>query len=199
MDQFTHRQLGISRQRQLHPNRVLPTLHSFVFNRDAGGIRDRRIDPHLWLDRPLRRRPTAATKGQSDFWPVCFWSGDARADLALAEVLLSVRLDFARFDFGVGESMPGSPQPLASTPIWRLAAGRVALARRVGLRVLLGDVELLFLSEVDLSYARRTIPPHFRNAVAGLRRLHSLRARAIWTEEFSLAPLVRVKDLKSTS
>src|SRR5205807_6671310 len=58
---------------------------------------------------------------------------------------------------------------------------------RTGMRVLLGNVELLLVPEMDLSHPGRGILANFRNASAGLWRLHPLRAGTVHVEELFLA------------
>ena len=52
---------------------------------------------------------------------------------------------------------------------------------------LLGNVELLLVPEMDLSHPGRGILANFRNASAGLWRLHPLRAGTVHLEELFLA------------
>src|SRR5258708_6756229 len=55
------------------------------------------------------------------------------------------------------------------------------------MRFLLGNVELLLVPEMDLSHPGRGILANFRNASAGLWRLHPLRAGTVHLEELFLA------------
>src|SRR5216110_1206202 len=55
------------------------------------------------------------------------------------------------------------------------------------MRFLLGNVELLLVPEMDLSHPGRGILANFRNASAGLWRLHPLRAGTVHVEELFLA------------
>src|SRR5438874_9319356 len=55
------------------------------------------------------------------------------------------------------------------------------------MRFLLGNVELLLVPEMDLSHPGRGIPANFRDASAGLWRLHPLRAGTVHVEELFLA------------
>ncbi len=60
----------------------------------------------------------------------------------------------------------------------KLATGAGFVVRGAADRFLLGDVELLLLSEVDLSSAVGQLLPRVRDAAAGLRGLSALRAGA---------------------
>ena len=75
--------------------------------------------------------------------------------LALAEILLSVCLDFAGADFRAGEPLAGPAAFSGMAAARRLAAGDFAVARRADLRVFLGDVELLVVAAMDLPHAGR--------------------------------------------
>src|SRR4029077_12350527 len=55
------------------------------------------------------------------------------------------------------------------------------------MRFLLGNVELLLVPQMDLSHPGRGILANFRNASAGLRRLHPLRAGTLHLEGLFLA------------
>src|SRR5438046_10728955 len=55
------------------------------------------------------------------------------------------------------------------------------------MRFLLGNVELLLVPEMDLSHPGRGILANFRDASAGLWRLHPLRAGTVHFEELFLA------------
>ena len=68
---------------------------------------------------------------------------------------------------------------------WRTVVS--ASTRRTGMRFLLGNVELLLVPEMDLSHLRRGIPVNFRNASAGLWRLHPVRAGTVYLEGLFLA------------
>jgi len=55
------------------------------------------------------------------------------------------------------------------------------------MRFLLGNVELLLVPEMDLSHPGRDILANFRNASAGLWRLHPVRAGTVHLEGLFLA------------
>ena len=78
---------------------------------------------------------------------------NAAADGGLAEMLLSVCLDVARVDIGTAEPLVGKRAFHGIFGAGGLAANRVAIGWGVDLRIFLGDVELLFVAEVDLSHA----------------------------------------------
>ena len=78
---------------------------------------------------------------------------NAAADGRLAEILLSVCLDVAGVDIGTAESLVGTRAFHGIFGTGGLAADRVAIGWGVDLRIFLGDVELLFVAEVDLSHA----------------------------------------------
>jgi hypothetical protein len=87
---------------------------------------------------------------------------------------------------GLGLLSGGTDQRVARSPLAcevpgarGLAARGGASCGRAGVRLLMGDVELLVLSEVDLPYSRRRVPAHLRDAALGLHRLSALRAGAL--------------------
>src|SRR5205823_14337212 len=55
------------------------------------------------------------------------------------------------------------------------------------MRFLLGDVEPLLLSEMGLSHPGHGVSANLRNAVARVRRLHSVRSGALRVKKPSLA------------
>jgi hypothetical protein len=69
----------------------------------------------------------------------------------------------------------------------RLAHSHRAFARCFGVRILLGDVELLLVSEMDLSYSGVRFFSGFRDAATRIWRLRSVRAGVVCVEEFPLA------------
>src|SRR6266568_4972281 len=90
------------------------------------------------------------------------------------------------------------PPALFGRPqIRRLAASDFPFAGRPDLRLLLGNVELLFVSQMDLSHAGDTVPARVRNAAARIRRIHSLCAGAVRVEEFPLATRAAAAIVKS--
>src|SRR4029077_16864254 len=115
------------------------------------------------------------------------WSRHAHLGDGLADILLSLHLDFARVDFRAAYLLDGAPAFSAATPRRRLAHGGLAGTRRTGMRSLLGNVELLLVPEMDLSHPGRGILANFRNASAGLWRLHPLRAGTVHLEGLFLA------------
>jgi len=78
---------------------------------------------------------------------------NAAADRGLAEILLPVCLDVAGVDIGTAESLAGTRAFHGIFGTGGLAADRVSIGWGVDLRIFLGDVELLFVAEVDLSHA----------------------------------------------
>src|ERR1051326_2213473 len=55
------------------------------------------------------------------------------------------------------------------------------------MRIVLGDVELLLVSQMDLSHPGIGFLANIRDAVAGLWRLHPVRAGVVCAKEFDLA------------
>jgi len=113
----------------------------------------------------------------------------------LAKILLSVRLDIAAADPGTTELLVWAVPFSAGAAGRRLAANHISVRWGAYLRVLLGNVELLFAAKVGLSHARRSIPAYFRNAVAGIWRLYTFRAGIVCAEELSLAARGAAADL----
>ena len=100
-----------------------------------------------WMER-LRARPAPpANAGRQPRDVPRRWR-DAGADAGLAEGLLSLCLDLARVHPGAAELLAGPPAFLAGPAARRLAAGGFSGAGGGHLRVFLGDVELLLVSEV---------------------------------------------------
>src|SRR2546425_5246163 len=85
-------------------------------------------------------------------------------------MLLSVCLDVARVDIGTAESLVRKRAFHGIFGTGGLAADRVAIGWGVDLRIFLGDVELLFVAEVDLSHAGSSVPTCIRDAAAWLWR-----------------------------
>src|SRR5207248_9637583 len=91
-----------------------------------------------------------------------------------AEILLSACLDVAGVDFGTAEFLAGKRAFHGVLGTGGLAADRIAVGRGVDLRILLGDVELLFVAEVDLSHARGAVSGGIRDAAAWLWRVRAV-------------------------
>jgi len=70
-------------------------------------------------------------------------------------------MDVAGVDIGAGESLVGTGTFPGVFGGRGLAADYFALDWGVNLRVLLGDVELLFVAEMGLSYARDAVSAYF--------------------------------------
>src|SRR5438034_283477 len=103
------------------------------------------------------RSPARAYPG-SESGPVSRRHRDGRADSSLAKILLSVRLDIAAADPGTTELLVWAVPFSAGAAGRRLAANHISVRWGAYLRVLLGNVELLFAAKVGLSHARRSIP-----------------------------------------
>src|SRR5262245_56858189 len=127
------------------------------------------------MDRSLRIGPPSWSKLPDAAHPLWLWRANAVGTLDLAAPLLSLRLAVRRLFAGTHQPLararafPATPSP------GRLACGRELIVGSVDLRLLLGTLELLLLSQMDLPHARCRVPPHFRNAAPGLWRLSPLR------------------------
>src|SRR5213595_3428776 len=114
--------------------------------------------------------------------PLCDRTGNALRDAGLPENFLSGHLDFAGIHLRANQFLDRSAVFSEGTARGRLAHAHLAFAWRAGMWVLLGDVELLLVSQVDLSHPGPRIFANLRNAIAGLWRLHPVRAGAICAE-----------------
>src|SRR6266567_8086960 len=119
--------------------------------------------------------------------PLCDRTGNALRDAGQPKDFLSIHLDCAGIHLRANQLLDRSAVFSEGIARGRLAHAHLAVAWRAGMWVLLGDVELLLVSQVDLSHPGRGVFANLRNAVAGLWRLHAVRAGAICTEEFCLA------------
>ena len=77
----------------------------------------------------------------------------------------------------------------------RLAHRHLALTWCARVRTVLGDVELLLISQVGLSHPSARLLAHIRNAAAWVWRIRSVRAGAVCVEEFPVAEWAGVKEL----
>src|SRR5213079_3582299 len=102
-------------------------------------------------------------------------------------MLLSVCLDVARVDIGTAESLVRKRAFHGIFGTGGLAADRVAIGLGVDLRILLGDVELLFVAEVDLSHARGAVSGGIRDAAAWLWRVRAVCAGVVCIEKSVVA------------
>src|SRR5581483_5316628 len=118
------------------------------------------------------------------FVPAVDWPGNVLHDADLAENFLSVNLDLTRSHFRADQLLDRTPVFAGATAHRRLAHSDLAGARRAGVRIFLGDVELLRLSQMDLPHPGPGLPADFRNAAAGLRRLHPLWLGVVCAYEF---------------
>ena len=112
---------------------------------------------------------------------------NAAADGGLAEILLSVCLDVPGVDIGTAESLVGKRAFHGIFGARGLAADRVAIGWGVDLRIFLGDVELLFVAEVDLSHAGGPVFACIRDATTWLWRVRAVCAGVVCIEKFSVA------------
>src|SRR5208282_2842092 len=133
-----------------------------------------------------RRADAGLAAGESG--DAVHWPGHAGVDPALAEMLLSPRLDFTGIDPGTGKPLAGPPAFSGMAAARRLAAGDFAVAGGADLRIFLGDVELLVLAAMDLSHAGRAVPARLRHAAAGLWRLPPIRAGIVRAQKPALGP-----------
>src|SRR5438046_10422845 len=89
---------------------------------------------------------------------VCHSVSDRRchadSTAGLATIILRLHLDVAGFDPRAAEPLVRAPALYRRFETGRLAGGDLAFAGRAALWSVLGDVELLFFSEVYLSHAR---------------------------------------------
>ena len=102
-------------------------------------------------------------------------------------MLLSVCLDVARVDIGTAESLVRKRAFHGIFGTGGLAADRVAIGWGVDLRIFLGDVELLFVAEVDLSHAGSSVPTCIRDAAAWLWRVRAVCAGVVCFKESFVA------------
>ena len=114
-------------------------------------------------------------------------SRNVAADAGLAEILLSVCLDVAGVDIGTAESLVGKRAFHGIFGTGGLAADRVAIGWGVNLRIFLGDVELLFVAEVDLSHAGSSVSTCIRDAAAWLWRVRAVCAGGVCFKESFVA------------
>src|SRR5581483_6935770 len=84
------------------------------------------------------------------FVPAVEWPGNVLHDPDLAENFLSVHLDLTRSHFRASQLLDRTPVFAGATAHRRLAHSDLAFARRAGVRIFLGDVELLLLFEMPL-------------------------------------------------
>lgn len=115
----------------------------------------------------------------------------------MAEVLLSFRVDVAIVDSGADQPLAREAELFGLFARGQLAAAGITIPGSTCLRIFLGNVELLFVAEMDLSYARSPIPARVRNAVARLPRLHSVRVGIVRAEKFHLAQGAEAAVVKS--
>ena len=114
-------------------------------------------------------------------------SRNAAADGGLAEILLSVCLDVAGVDIGTAESLVRKRAFHGIFGAGGLAADCVAIGWGVDLRIFLGDVELLFVAEVDLSHAGGPVFACIRDATTWLWRVRAVCAGAVCIEKSFVA------------
>src|SRR5205814_6039123 len=100
----------------------------------------------------------------------------AAADAGLAKILLSVCLDVPGLDSGTAEFLAGKRAFHGVLGTGGLADDRIAVGGGVDLRLFLGDVELLFVAEVDLSHAGGAVSGGIRDAAAWLWRVCAVLA-----------------------
>ena len=112
---------------------------------------------------------------------------NAAADGGLAKILLSVYLDVARVDIGTAESLVRKRAFHGIFGTRGLAADRVAVNGGVDLRIFLGDVELLFVAEVDLSHAGGPVFACIRDAATWLWRVRAVCAGVVCIEKSFVA------------
>ena len=113
--------------------------------------------------------------------------GNAAADAGLAKILLSVCLDVPGLDSGTAEFLAGKRAFHGVLGTGGLAADRVAIVWGVDLRLFLGDVELLFVAEVDLSHAGGAVSGGIRDAAAWLWRVRAVCAGVVCIEKSVVA------------
>ena len=111
----------------------------------------------------------------------------AAADAGLAEIFLPVCLDVAGVDFGTAQFLAGKRAFHGVLGTGGLAADRIAVGRGVDLRLFLGDVELLFVAEVDLSHAGGAVSGGIRDAAAWLWRVRAVCAGIVCIEKSVVA------------
>src|SRR5262249_60416004 len=112
---------------------------------------------------------------------------DADGDAGLAKNFLSLRLDIARVHFRADQLLDGQAAFSRGLATRRLAHCHLALTWCARVRIVLGDVELLLISQVGLSHPSARLLAHIRNAAAWVWRLCSVRAGAVCVEELALA------------
>src|SRR5262249_23156427 len=185
-DQSAHGKLGIPWARIVQSAPFRSAVDDFIFNSDSRRVRNRRADAELRLDATLRFGAAHSRGTRNVCRPVRRRPGDAFGYAGLAENFLSLRLDFAGVHFGADQLLLRATTFSQGTARRRLAHSHRTLTWRIGVRVLLGAVELLLVSEMDLSYPGPRVSADFRDAATRLWRLHSLRAGVVCAEEFYL-------------
>ncbi len=119
---------------------------------------------------------------------------NAAADAGLAEILLSVCLDVAGVDIGTAELLVGKRAFHGILGTGGLAANHIAVGWGVDLRIFLGNVELLFVAEVDLSHAGGAVSACIRDAAAWLWRVRAVCAGVVCIEKSFVARGARDKE-----
>src|ERR1051326_2349841 len=186
-DQSAHRKLGISRTRFVHLDPVQPALDHFICVGDSRRVRNCRADAELHLDATFRFRAAHSTDTLNVCQLVRRRPCDVSGNADLAENFLSIRLDFTGLCFRADKLLEWATVLSERAESRRLAHCHIALTWRADLWSVLGDVELLFISQVDLSHPLARILAHIRNAAARIWRIRSIRAGAVCAEEFPVA------------
>src|SRR3712207_5476188 len=103
---------------------------------------------------------------------------DARRRLSYGRALDDSAGALLPVSLGLGLLSGGTDQRVARSPLASEVPGARGLAARggascgrAGVRLLMGNVELLVLSEVDLPYSRCRVPAHLRDAALGLHQI----------------------------
>lgn len=185
--QSPHRELGVSGKQQVHGARILRALHVVVLDGDAGRVRNGGIGTQFSLGGIFQFGAADPSNAATQRGHFSNRNGDVRSDVDLAEVLLPFCLDIALVDSGADQSLVGQAELSGFFARGQLAADCVAVAGSTHLRILLGDVELLFVAEVDLSHSRSAVSARVRNAVAGISWVYSFRVGVVRVEKFHLA------------
>ncbi|CAA9442043.1 MAG: hypothetical protein AVDCRST_MAG02-158, partial [uncultured Rubrobacteraceae bacterium] len=177
--QRAHPQLGVPRRRPVRRAHVLPADYPLVLHGDAGRLRDGRVRALRGLDAPPLRWAAPGAHAGPLARDARHRGRHGRALDGAARVLLSAPVGLGLLPRGADQRVARAAI-VAVVPRTRgLAAGRCAGPRRLGVRLFLGDVELLVLPEVDLQHPWCRVPARLRDAAPGFPRLPALRPRTV--------------------
>src|SRR5215208_7112550 len=177
--QPAHPKLGVPGRQQVRYLDVLFADLPLLLHRHACRVRNGRARALCGMDAPPIRRTAPEAHAARPARDARRRPGYGRALDDSTGALLPVSVGLGLLSGGTDQRMARSPLACEVPGARGLAARGGASCRRAGVRLLMGDVELLVLSEVDLPYSRRRVPAHLRDAALGLHRLSALRAGAL--------------------